>query len=226
MAQYDRPPKAKAIRPDEFISFFDHLVRYFEIHQNKFFILILAVLLGFAVFGVYQYQTGKKLDGMAVAYLEAEQASGEAALPKWEAIIQSNPSGELKNLALLQIGGIQADTGAWAKASEAFEKASQSRSKVVSGLGELSSAISMENAKQCDKAQAIYEKLSAQDSNPFRFEGKLGMARCLIANGKADKAEGILYELIANSSGANPAIKGAALTKLEVLKLQATATKP
>ena len=72
MSQYDRPPKKKPQRPDDFISLMDHIVRYFEAHQNKFYLLIVAVIVAFSGYGIYQYLLGKKLNTIAVDYSRAD----------------------------------------------------------------------------------------------------------------------------------------------------------
>jgi len=226
MSQYDRPPKRKPQRPDDFISLMDHIVRYFEAHQNKFYILIVAVIVAFSGYGIYQYILGKKLNTIAVDYTRAEAVTGDAGFTLWEDLLKKNPPGSLKNLVAIQIANIQAQGKKWPEAADSFALSSQSVSKILKSVGDLATAISLENAKLCDRALPIYERLSKMEGDPLRWEGNLGQARCLIETGKSDEAQVVLLQLIANNSSATPAVKSAALTKLEVMKLQAAEKAP
>ncbi len=74
MPQYNRPPKQKPPKADEFISFFDHVVRYFSIHQNKLAVVVIAGLLALGGYGVYQYIRSHKIQNVALDYYRAERA--------------------------------------------------------------------------------------------------------------------------------------------------------
>ncbi len=219
MAQYDRPPKVKAKGPDEFVSTMDRLVRYFLMHQNKFYLLVAAGLLALAGLGIYRTYVSKKLASVAVEYTAAEKAPATDALSLWQKVLQKHPPRGVGHLAQFQIGGIEAGQGRWAQAAQAFQQGASSREKVLSSVGGIAEAVSLENAKDCPKAAAIYERISREEKNPFRFDAQLGMARCYLVSNRANDAETILFELISTKSVATPAVKSAALNELIALKL-------
>jgi tetratricopeptide (TPR) repeat protein len=220
MAQYNRPPKQKPPKADEFISFFDRLILYCKFHQDKFFIVLGAAVLALIGYGIYNFQISRKIDKVATDYFQAEKAPQDQALTVWEKVESMKPPAQLPELIALQIGGIYSKDNQWAKAAEAFQKSSQSSSSLIQSVGSLAHATALENDQKYQDALAIYQKISFEKNNPFKEEGQLGAARCLVGMGKANDAETILYQILAKGSDAAPAIKSAALNKLLVLKLK------
>ncbi len=222
MAQYDRPPRKKPPKPDEFFSTMDHLVRYFTVHQKKLYLLILIFVVGFAGYGVYRIQLSRKLTKLATSYAEAQDAPEDDTLAGWEKVLKENPPKNLRELVHLQIGGRYGSKGQWAEAAQAFQKAAESRSKILHPVAQLALAVSLENSGEFAKAQAAYEAVAKLEKNPLSYDGRLGAARALIGQNKINDAETILFQLLAKDAETPPAVKQAALNALTVLKIKST----
>ena len=219
MAQYDRPPKTKPRKPDDFVSLMDHLVRYFLKHQNKFYILVALCLVGLAALGIYRYQTSKKLTAIADQYTSAEKAAGGEDLKQWEQILKEKPPRSMAHVVAIQIASILGKQEKWTEAAQSFFQSSQAPDPVLKLVGQLAYATALENAKDCGKAMEVYKAIADSETNPFRYDGQLGMARCQLAAGQPGEAETILYQLISNQSEASPAVKSAAVSELVAMKL-------
>jgi predicted negative regulator of RcsB-dependent stress response len=219
MAQYDRPPKEKPKGPDEFVSFFDHLVRYFYIHQVKFFIVLGLGVLFFAGYGIFLYYQNYRVKEFSTLYQKALESTGTEALSEWQSLAQKNPPKKLSEVISIQQGGILAAQGEWEKAAQAYAQAGQSREGLLQYLSQWSEGISLENAGKLDQALAVYQGLRQEKDNPFKDFAALGEAQVLLAQGKADQAQAILRELIGNESEAPAAVKSAAMNKLLALEL-------
>lgn len=218
MAQYNRPPKSKAPKPDEFVSFFDHAVRYFQVHQNKFFLLIAAVVLGFSGYALNRYLVGKKMHDLALDYMKAESAQGQEAIGAWQALTQQNPPKPLREVVALQLGGALASAAQWEPSAEAFAKGADSKSFMLYSVARLANGVSLENAKKYSEALSVYQEIADLQDDPFRYRGKLGMARIFLAMNQATEAENILLQLLVKGSDAPEPVKGAALSQLVAMK--------
>jgi hypothetical protein len=223
MAQYDRPPKKKEKKVDEFISFFDHLVRYFAIHRYKLMVVLAAGALAFAGYGIYLYWQNHQVEEFAVLYSDASQAPAADALKRWEDLAGKNPPLRLDDVVFLQIGGILSGNSEWKKAAEEFSRTGDSPSPLLKYLGQLAGATALENSGDFNGALEAYQRLSQEVGSPFQYQAKFGMARCFGAMGQAAEAETILFQLIAGDSGAPQGIKLAAQNRLIVMKLNAAA---
>jgi tetratricopeptide (TPR) repeat protein len=221
MAQYNRPPKQKAQKPDEFISFFDRLVRYFYVHQQKFIVLVAAAVLGLGIYGLYRIKVSRDIQKFSIDYMEAEKAPSDKSLELWKKFAEMKPPAQLPELIVLQIGGNYVSAKDWSEAAKAFQSNGNSSSKILRMLSQLAYAGSLENAKQYSQAFEAYQKISQDMGNPFQEEGRLGQARCLSGMGKDSDAETILIQLIAKGSEAPQSVKAAALNKLIAMKLPA-----
>lgn len=219
MAQYNRPPKRKKKGPDEFISFFDHIVRYFEIHQKKLILLVVAGVIAFAGYGIYLYRQNKRVKDFAVLYQEALKASPEDSLRSWQEILKKDPPLKLEDVIAIQIGGIYARKQDWINAATEFNKAGDSDSELLRFLGQWAGAVSLENSGSWEKAYSEYQKISEEAANPFKDNGRLGMARCLLGLGKISEAETLLNQLVGKDSEVSPSVKAAAMNKLLVMRL-------
>jgi len=226
MAQYNRPPRVKPPKPDEFISFFDRVVRYFLIHQNKFYLLIAAVALGFAGYGLYLYKASRDAHNFAAAYWEAEQTPESQASQTWENLLKQSPPGHLPELIRLQWGGDLGRQNKWAEAAKAFQANDASSSTLLKELSRLSQAIALENSGQWQPAYDLYSGLAELKGSPLQSEARLGMARSLSGLGKDDEAETILLQLIVKGSDAPQAVKSAALNRLVAIKAKAPESAP
>jgi hypothetical protein len=224
MAQYDRPPKIKPKGPDEFVSFFDHLVRYFYIHQIKFFIVLGLGVAFFAGYGVYLYYQNYRVKDFSTLYQDALDAPAPDALNRWKALEDKNPPKKLEDVIVIQQGGILAGQGDWERAAQAYAGAGNSKAGVLKYLAGWAEAVSLENAGRNDEALAAYQKMRGDKDNPFADYGALGEAQVLAAQGKADASKSILMELIRNESAAPAAVKTAAMNKLLALQLPAGAS--
>ncbi len=220
MAQYNRPPKSKAPKPDEFVSFFDHLTRYFLIHQNKFWILLAVVVLGFSGYALSRYLAGKKMHDLAMDYMKAEQAPPAESLKAWEALVGFKPPSPLKEVVDLQVAGALAGQGQWEAAAQAFQKGADSKSFALWSVAQLGKAVALENAKKFDQALAAYQEIASMKDDPFRFRGQLGQARVYLAMGQPTEAENILFSLLVKSYDAPEPVKGAALSQLVAMKVK------
>ena len=107
----------------------------------------------------------------------------------------------------------------WNEAAQSFFQSSQAPDPVLKLVGQLAYATALENAKDCGKAIEVYQAIAGSETNPFRYDGQLGMARCQLASGQPGEAETILYQLISNKSEASPAVKAAAVNELVAMKL-------
>ena len=222
MPQYNRPPKKKKKGPDEFVTFFQKLVRYFSAHQGALIIVVLAAVVAFGVYGIYLYRQNVQVKKFATLYDQGVNAPPEKALEVWEEIEENDPPLQLQEVVAIQIGGIFSSRDQWEKAAVQFERASDSSSKILKYLGQLARAVSLENAKKLDEALAEYKKISNDKENPLKDYGRLGMARIFAIQGKSGEAEAILFQLASNDSEAPKAVKGAALNQLLAMKVRAT----
>jgi len=221
--QYNRPPKAKPPKADEFVSFFDHIVEYFMLHQGKFWVLVVVLVLGFSGYALNRYFIGQKMTALAFDYTQAEQAPPTDSLKAWESVLGKNPPSPLKEVVDLQVGGAQAGQGLWEAASQSFQKSSDSKSFTLWSVAKLANAVSMENAKKYPEALAVYQEIAAMKEDPFRFRGRLGQARVYLAMGQPTEAENILLSLLVKSSDAPDPVKGAALSQLVAMKAKTPA---
>ena len=218
MAQYNRPPRVKPAKPDEFISFFDRVVRYCLHHQSKFYALVAAGVLALAGYGIYQYKAGRDAQNFAADYYQAESASESQASNTWENLLKMNPPGSLPDLIRLQWGGDLAKQQKWEEAAKIFASNEASRSILLKDLSRFSQAVALENAGQWDSAYRIYQALADGKSSVLVSEARLGMARALSGQKKDQEAEVILLQLIGKGSDASAAIKAAALNRLIAMK--------
>jgi tetratricopeptide (TPR) repeat protein len=220
VAQYDRPPKKKAKGPDEFISFFDRLVRYFLIHRLKFYVVIGAVALGFMGWGVYLYLQSQGVKEFAVLYNQALQAPPQEALQAWNEIGSKNPPLNLDDIIDIQKAGILAREGKWKEAADYYFQAGLSSDGVLRYTAQWAGAVALENAGDYQKAFEEYQKMSSETDNPFKEYGHLGMARCKELMGNKQEAEKILWDLLNLETEIPQAVASAARNKLLVLKLK------
>lgn len=220
MAQYNRPPKTKSAKADEFLSFFDRLIRYFLIHQKKFYSLVAAVVLFFAGYGIYLYKVNREVNHFAMDYWQAQKSPESQESKGWQGLLQKNPPAQLAELIRLQWGGEMAKNQRWAEAAAAFQGNMQARSPLLMQVSQWAYATSLENAGEFQKAHDVYQSLANQKEGIFVSEGRLGMARSLAGMGESNESETILIQLIAKDSEAPQAIKSAALNRLIVMKLK------
>ncbi|HCU24699.1 MAG TPA: hypothetical protein DF383_06760 [Deltaproteobacteria bacterium] len=226
MAQYNRPPKTKAPKPDEFISFFDRLTRYFLLHQNKFWMLVMVAVLAFGAYGLYRYRIGQRLHEMALDYMKADQSRGAEALQAWERLRSLKPPAPLAQVVELQVGGSLAATQKWAEAAQAFQQSAADKSFLLAAVAKLAAATALENAEKYSEALAAYQEIAGFQDSPFRYRGSLGAARAYAALGQPTEAENILFPLLLKNSDAPEAVKNAAMNQLVVLKLKPAAENP
>lgn len=219
MAQYDRPPKVKPKGPDEFVSFFDHVVRYFFIHRVKFFIVLTVGVAFFASYGIYLYYQNYRVKEFSTLYQDALDAPEGEALNRWKALEEKNPPKKLEEVIAIQEGGILAGQGDWVQAAEVYARAGDSKAGVLKYLAGWAEAVSLENAGRQDKALTAYQKIRQDKENPFADFGALGEAQILASQGKTEASKSILIELIGNESKAPAPVKSAAMNKLLALQL-------
>ena len=219
MAQYNRPPKKKVKGPDEFISFFDHLVKYFMIHRNKLFIVIGVAVLAFAGYGIFLYVQSNRVKEFAALYGEAMNAPEAQSLKKWQEIEQKSPPLELDDIISIQIGGVLGKEGKWDEAAAKFNRAALSQSEVLHYVSLWAGAVAQENSGKFPEAFKDYQNISQDEQNPYKEFGRLGMARILGLQGKTGEAETILMDLIKPESETPPAVQTAAKNNLIVLKM-------
>ncbi len=224
MAQYNRPPKKKAKGPDEFISFFDHLVRYFMVHRNKLIILVGVAVLGFVAYGIFLYQQSNRVHDFAALYQEALVAPPEEALSTWQDLLDKNPPLDLKEVVAMQIGGIYAKDEDWTKAAEYFHLAAQAKSQVLRYPGQWSYADALANAGKSQEAMVIYQGMADDPENPFKDYGRLGMARLMENTGQVESARKILEALTKEGAEVIPAVQTAARDQLLLLALTQAGT--
>ena len=218
MPQYNRPPKARPKKADEFVSFFDHVTRYFMIHQMKFWTLLAAGVVALGGYGIYRYRISQRLHDLAVEYMQAEQTPPAEAATAWQSFAKQNPPSPLAQIVGLQLGGAYAQNQQWNEAAQAFQKSATSKSFLLESVAKLAAATSMENAKNYSQALDSYRAVAEQASNPFRYRGKLGMARCYAGMGQGSDAENILLQLLVKGSDAPEPIKSSALNQLIAMK--------
>ena len=229
MAIYNRPPKKKDKGPDEFISFFDHLVRYFLMHKNKLFAVIILGVLAFGAYGYYLHRQSGQVRKFATLYGEAVSAPKGEALQVWEKIDTKNPPLSLRQVIAIQIGGIFSQEDKWKDAGQAYLRAADSQDELIRYLGQWARAIALENANNLDEASVVYEKIAVDEGNPYRDYARLGQARVLAAKGQAPEAEAILNQLIQEGKESPQAVQASAITQLLAMKAeksQTTETKP
>ncbi len=219
MAQYNRPPTVKPKKPDEFISFFDHVIQFFINHQNIFYITCAAVIVVFGSYGLYKFYSGRKIEKLSTEYYKAESSSGQASIPLWQNLEKKAPS-PLQQVAQLQMAGEYLQEKNFKEAAMTFEEVGQEKSFLLSSLALLAQGEALENNRQYSDALTVYQNLSQKKNDPYQYHAKLGMARALLGLGKGTEAETILFELQEKGSNAPEMIKSAALQKLLVIKLK------
>jgi tetratricopeptide (TPR) repeat protein len=222
--QYNRPPKAKAARPDEFISFFDRLTRYFIRHQMKFWVLIGAALLAFGAYTIHKYRQGQKMNEVALDYWKADEAPAESALSAWQGVEKLNPPAPLKEVVGLRLGGAFSDQKNWKDAAGALQDPA-SHSFQLQSVARLAEAAALENNGDFAKALESYRRVADSAEDPFRFRAKLGMARSYFATGENGEAEKILYALLVKGSDAPDPVQNAAWTQLAAMKIPGKLTE-
>lgn len=223
MAQYNRPPRVKPAKPDEFISFFDRVVRYCLQHQYKFYAVLAAGVLGLAAYGIYQFKAGRDAQNFAADYYKAETTTESQASQTWEELLKKNPPGRLPDLIRLQWAGDLAKQQKWEEAVKIYAANEASGSTLLKDLSSFSQAVALENAGQWDSAYKIYQILADGKGSPLVSEARLGMARALSGQKKDQEAEVILLQLIGKGSDASAAIKAAALNRLIAMKARTPA---
>ncbi len=220
MAHYQRPEKQKNQGPDEFISFFDHVVRYFLKHQGKLIGLGVALVLAFACYGLYLYYQGYRVREFASLYQEAQRDANQKGLQVWEELLHKSPPLDLRAVIHLQMGGAYAQDSKWDSSAQQFGEAGQSRSQVLSPLGQFAEGVALENAGAYEKALVAFQNLSQTKDSPLKEFARLGMARCLLQMGKKQEAESILTSMVAVNSDAPAGVKNAALNTLLSVRLK------
>jgi len=218
VAQYNRPPKAKAARPDDFISFFDHLTRYFLKHQMKLWVLIGAALLAFGIYTLYQYRIGQKMNGLALDYWKADEAPADETLSAWQKVQKLDPPRPLKEVVGLRVGGAFSSQQNWKDAAAALQDPA-SHSFALQSVARLAQAAALENSGENAKALDAYRSVAESSDDPFRFRAKLGMARCYFASGENGEAEKLLYALVVKGSDAPEPVQSAAWAQLAAAKI-------
>ncbi|HKX12017.1 MAG TPA: tetratricopeptide repeat protein [bacterium] len=218
MPQYNRPPKAKAARPDEFISFFDHLTRYFIQHQMKLWVLIGLALLAFGAYTFYQYRIGQKMGALALDYWKADEAPAGETLSAWQRVEKLDPPRPLKDVVGLRLGGAFSSQQNWKDAAAALQDPA-AHSFALQSVARLAQAAALENSGEAAKALAVYRSVAENADDPFRFRAKLGMARCYFASGENGEAEKILYALVVKGSDAPEPVQSAAWAQLAAAKV-------
>lgn len=218
MPQYNRPPKSKAARPDDFISFFDHLTRYFLIHQMKLWVLLGAALLAFGAYTLNQYLKGQKMNTLALDYWKADEAPADASLSAWQGIEKLDPPRPLKDVVGLRVGTAFSSQQNWKEAINALQDPA-SHDFALRSVARLAQAASLESSGDYAKALSTYREIADKSEDPFRFRAKLGMARSYFATGENGEAEKILYSLVVKGSDAPEPIQGAAWTQLASMKV-------
>lgn len=224
MAQYNRPPKAKPPKADEFVSFFDGIIDYFMVHQGKFWILVAVLVVGFSGYALNRYRIAQRMTVLATDYAQAEQAPPADSLKAWESVLGKDPPSPLRQAVDMQVGGAQAGQGLWEAASQSFQKSSDSKSFTLWSVAKLANAVSLENAKKYPEALAVYQEIAAMKDDPFRFRGQLGTARVYLEMNQPTEAENILLQLLVKSSDAPEPVKGAALSQLVAMKAKTSAS--
>ncbi len=220
MAHYQRPEKQKKQGPDEFISFFDHVVRYFLRHQGKLIGLGVTLVLAFGCYGLYLYYQGYRVREFASLYQQAQKDTGQKGLQVWEELLHKSPPLDLREIIHLQMGGIYSQELKWDSAAQQFGEAGQSRSQVLGPLGQFAHGVALENAGAYEKALVAFQNLSQEKDSPLKEFARLGMARCLLQMGKKQEAEPILMSMIGANSDVPAGVKSAALNTLLVLRLK------
>lgn len=220
MAQYNSPPKKKAKKPDEFVSFFDHLTRYFMLHQGKFWILIACAVAGFSAYAVRSYLISERKQDLAMDYMKAEQAPAAEAVKAWEDLGKKNPPSPLKEVVDLQVGGALVAQQQFEPAAQAFQKSAASKSFMLYTVARLAYAVSLEDAKKYPEALAVYQEVADMQDDPFRYRGQLGLARVYTAMGQPTEAERILLDLLVKKSDAPDPVKNFALGQLVASKVK------
>lgn len=199
MAQYNAPPKVKDKGPDEFISFFDHVVRFFMAHRIKFVALVALLVVSFGAYGVWLYFQSQKAQEVASIYEAALEAQGADAIADWQALIAQKPPLSLKAIASLELGGRLSQEKKWPEAAQAFSQATQASDKLLRSVGLWSTAVAWENAGDFAKSLENFDPLTANSKDVFYFEGVLGKARVLAQSGQTAKAEELLLSLLGSS---------------------------
>ncbi len=182
--------------------------------------LLVAVLLGFAGYGIYLFTINKRTQAFSTIYLEAQVAPESEALKYWRELSAKNPPLDLEEVIAIQIGGILAKQSEWPQAASEFNKAADSSTPILKYVGAYAEAIALENGGNYQAAHDVYKTMAFEEKNPFKEFGRLGMARSLVALGKVGEGETILYQLLAKDSPAPPAIKSAAVNKLLAIKIK------
>lgn len=220
MAQYKRPPKTKAKGPDEFVSFFDHLVRYFLIHRLKLFVVLGVGAAFFVGYGIFLYVQNQRVKEFATLYQDALEAPPEAALANWDELKKKNPPKALKPLIQIQIGGVLAARGDWQGAAASYAEAAESKETILKYLATWAQAVSLENAGDYQAAAGVYREMGVQAENPFKDFGALGEAQSLAQLGQKDQARSILIGILQSDAKVPAAVKSAALSKMLALELE------
>ncbi|HKY62597.1 MAG TPA: tetratricopeptide repeat protein [bacterium] len=218
MPQYNRPPKAKAARPDEFISFFDHLTRYFLKHQMKLWALVGAALLAFGAYTLYQYRIGQKMNTLSLDYWKADEAPSGESLSAWQRVEKLNPPRPLKDVVGLRLGSAFSGQQNWKDAAAALQDPA-GHSFALQSVARLARAAALENSGDTAKAMEVYRSVADKAEDPFRFRAKLGLARGYFAQGENGEAEKILFSLVIKGSDAPEPVQNAAWAQLAAMKV-------
>lgn len=219
MAQYKRPPKQKKKGPDEFISFWDHVVRFFMFHRDKLIGLVIVSLLAFGGYGFWIYYQGNRAKKLATLYETALQAPAPQSIEDWQGFIEQNPPLSLKALAAFELGGRLAAEKKWQQAAEAYQEAAESKNPLLRNIGLWSKAVALENAGELEQALQSFENLAKDPQDAFYLYGLLGKARILSEMGKHEDAKGVLEQILNQSGQEASAIRRAAERQLLVLQL-------
>src|SRR3990167_9012736 len=195
MAQYKRLPRKNVkTKRDEFVSFIDHALHYFEKYRGAIIGGVLVVLLTLAsLWGVKQYQQSSLQDFSEKFYHlknnKEPRGNFEEILKEYSLKSEQNQL----HIALLQD---KISAAKWDEAFNEIDAALGSVSSDFKGLLLLSKISILWQKNQLDEALATIDKEKLTEDALVKFEAQWIKGQLLEATGKKEEAIAVYEQLV------------------------------
>jgi predicted negative regulator of RcsB-dependent stress response len=217
MPIYKQLPRGKPKKPDEFISFFDHL--YHKAYANGPMVLaVLAILalvgLGTLFWGQFHERRSEKL---SEKLYEASTQGGEEQEKLLEDIKKSNLYAPLGMWASLQLANRAMDEKKCDKVIDELSRyVGHGENVTLRSLIYLKTGACFEDKKDWKKAEELYQQGRSDSKNILKDWCSLHLAAVYQAEGKKDEAKQIFDDLLQKDASASAAVKEQARMSLSL----------
>ncbi len=213
MSTYDRIPKNRSKKPDQFISFFDRL--YHKAYENGFKIVIVLSISALVGLGVLFWRELHKSQSEKIAN-QLFEAKGEESQEKiFDTIRKKNPYKTVGVWASLEIADVAAKKGDCDKVvAELTPYIGYGENRVLRSLVYQKTGTCWQAKNDLLKAEQVYQQASSDQKNFLKDWARLRLAFVLKSLHKDEEAKKVLEEIIQEGSTASEPVKDQARTYL------------